>query len=70
LRQDMHERDVALAWHVALFSRQPTLPALPSVLANISGAAPRPQTPEQMRAQLGVVAELYGLALRSGVRES
>lgn len=61
--RDEHERDVALAWHIAMLERQKSIPSLPLLLQ--PKAARRGQTPQQMRIALGIMAEVYGFKLRT-----
>jgi hypothetical protein len=61
-RVEQHDRDLSFAWHIAALSRQEKLPSLRKVLSRPSE---QKQTPEQMRAQVRVVSEQFGLRLKT-----
>lgn len=61
-RQDEQDRDLSLAWHTALLTRQEKLPPLKQLLTQ--RAAHRPQTIAQQRTMLQALSEAYHLPIR------
>ena len=61
-RRETVQRDRVLAWQVAALSRQRVLPSLSEWIGEIPSG--RPQSPQQMRAMLEILADANGWTLR------
>jgi hypothetical protein len=62
-RRDEADRDITIAWYVAMLSRQEKVPSLQSLLAT-SEKQPKVQTRDEQRRMLKHLSEYYRIPLR------
>jgi hypothetical protein len=60
-RRDAHDRDITIAYHVALLSRQKRLPDLKRLQARRRAGR---QTPREQRLVLAELSEQFGIPVR------